>query len=72
MTADSGEESSRFRVFRLLTRVLMKRATIFIIAVNHGDWSLFHNYYGELYSMTWIMAYPLLSLAAVCFGRRLS
>jgi thaumarchaeosortase len=37
---------------------VLRIATIFIIAAENGDWGLFHNYYGELYSMTWIIAYP--------------
>lgn len=42
----------------------MRIATIFIIAIDGGDWGLFHDYYGELYSMTWIIAYPLIIIGS--------
>ena len=38
----------------------LRIATIFIIAINGGDWHPFHDVYGMLYSMAWIMSYPLL------------
>jgi thaumarchaeosortase len=43
---------------------VLRIATIFIIAINNGDWGLFHNYYGELYAMTWIIAYPLIIIGS--------
>jgi len=42
----------------------LRIATIFIIAINGGDVGAFHNYYGELYSITWIMFYPLIILGS--------
>ena len=42
----------------------LRIATIFIIAINGGDWGVFHNYYGQLYSLFWIMSYPLIIVAA--------
>lgn len=41
----------------------LRIATIFIIAINGGDWGVFHNYYGQLYSLFWIMSYPLIIVA---------
>lgn len=38
----------------------LRIATIFTIAVGGGNIDVFHNYYGPLYSMTWIIFYPLL------------
>ncbi len=46
---------------------ILRIVTIFTIAVNGGDWALFHNYYGELYSMTWIIAYPLIIIGSQMF-----
>lgn len=39
---------------------ILRIASIFIIAVNRGDVATFHNYYGGLYSMTWIATYLLI------------
>jgi exosortase/archaeosortase family protein len=41
----------------------LRIATFFIIGVNGGDTSAFHNYYGPLYSISWIISYPLIILA---------
>jgi exosortase/archaeosortase family protein len=42
----------------------LRIATIFIIAVGGGDIEPFHNYYGQLYSITWIISYPLVIIAS--------
>jgi thaumarchaeosortase len=42
----------------------LRIATIFIIDINGGDWNAFHNVYGMLYSMTWIVSYPLLIIGS--------
>ncbi len=44
---------------------VMRIVTIFVIAVDTGGITspqaqLFHNYYGQLYSIAWIMSYPLM------------
>jgi thaumarchaeosortase len=41
---------------------VLRIVTIFVIAVNGGDWGIFHDYYGSLYSITWIICYPLIIL----------
>ena len=41
---------------------ILRIVTIFIIAANNGDVWTFHDYYAQLYSVTWIMSYPLVSL----------
>ncbi len=51
---------------------ILRIATIFVIAINRGDYLLFHNYYGELYSMTWIIAYPLLIIGSRMLWQRLT
>jgi len=35
-------------------------ASIFNIKINGGDWLRFHNIYGPLYSIVWIVSYPLI------------
>jgi thaumarchaeosortase len=39
---------------------VLRVVTIYIIALNHGDWKTFHDFYGEFYSMTWIIAYVII------------
>jgi exosortase/archaeosortase family protein len=41
----------------------LRIATIFVIGVNGGDINPFHDYYGPLYSISWIISYPLIILA---------
>jgi thaumarchaeosortase len=42
----------------------LRIVTIFMIAINGGDVGLFHNYYGQLYSLFWIMSYPLIIMGS--------
>jgi thaumarchaeosortase len=41
---------------------IMRIATIYVIGINNGYDSAmaFHNYYGQLYSIAWIVSYPLI------------
>jgi len=39
---------------------ILRIATIFIISLSGGDWRIFHDLYGSLYSITWIIFYPIL------------
>jgi thaumarchaeosortase len=43
---------------------ILRIATFFIISINHGDITTFHNYYGQLYSITWIISYPLIIIGS--------
>ena len=43
---------------------IFRIVTIFVIGVNNGDWGLFHDYYGPLYSLAWIITYPLIVLGS--------
>ncbi len=40
----------------------LRISTIFMISANGGDIWSFHNYWGQLYSMSWILTYPLVIL----------
>ena len=43
---------------------ILRIATIFRIGMNGGDVQLFHLYYGPLYSIAWIISYPLIVLGS--------
>ncbi len=47
---------------------ILRIVTIFVIAIDYGVKSaqvqLFHNYYGQLYSITWIISYPLIIIGS--------
>jgi len=43
---------------------VLRIVTIFVIALNGGDYVHFHSYYGQLYSMTWITSYPLIIIGS--------
>ncbi|MCS7123959.1 MAG: hypothetical protein NZ932_00870 [Candidatus Bathyarchaeota archaeon] len=34
--------------------------TIYVIAIHGGAWGTFHDYFGPLFSITWIVSYPLI------------
>ena len=42
---------------------ILRIVTIFLIGMNQGDFQIFHFYYGPLYSISWIISYPLIILA---------
>jgi thaumarchaeosortase len=54
---------------------ILRIATIFIIAIDYGMNSpqvqQFHNYYGALYSITWIITYPLIIIGAQALWRKI-
>jgi exosortase/archaeosortase family protein len=47
---------------------ILRIATIFVIAIDTGGWSYqaqrFHDYYGMLYSIIWILSYPLIIIGS--------
>jgi len=49
----------------------LRIATIFMIGVGGGDINPFHNYYGPLYSISWIICYPLLIIATRALWTRI-
>ena len=49
---------------------VLRIVTIFVISINGGDVWAFHNYYGQLYSITWIISYPLIIIGSrVLWGK---
>ena len=45
---------------------ILRIATIFVIQINEGDAAeqRFHDYYGQLYSIVWIVSYPLIIIGS--------
>jgi len=43
---------------------ILRIVTIFVISINGGDVWAFHDYYGQLYSITWIVSYPLIIIGS--------
>jgi len=43
---------------------VLRIVTIFTIAVYQGNISAFHNYYGPLYSIIWIVSYPIMIIGS--------
>lgn len=43
---------------------VLRIVTIFVIGINGGDYMAFHDIYGQLYSITWIVSYPLLIMGS--------
>jgi exosortase/archaeosortase family protein len=39
---------------------ILRIVTLFVIAVSGGAFERFHNFYGQLFSTTWIMSYLLI------------
>jgi thaumarchaeosortase len=51
---------------------ILRIATIFTIGMDSGDVSLFHLYYGPLYSIVWIVSYPLIILGTQSLWRKIA
>jgi len=43
---------------------ILRIVTVFVIAINGGEWMRFHNIYGQLYSIAWIISYPLIIIGS--------
>ncbi|MDH7477937.1 MAG: exosortase/archaeosortase family protein [Candidatus Bathyarchaeota archaeon] len=54
---------------------VLRIVTIFIIGIDYGvgspQWWRFHNYYGSLYSIVWIVIYPLLIMGTQILWRKI-
>lgn len=50
---------------------VLRIVTIFVISINGGDWVRFHNIYGQLYSITWIISYPLIIIGSRALWRKI-
>jgi len=51
---------------------ILRIVTIFTIGMNSGDVQTFHFYYGPLYSIAWIVAYPLIILGSQSLWRKIT
>ena len=50
---------------------VLRVVSIFLVAINGGDWRLFHDYYGPMYSVIWITLYPLIIIGSQVVWRLL-
>jgi exosortase/archaeosortase family protein len=50
---------------------ILRIITIVMISMNQGDWMAFHNFYGQLYSITWIVSYPLIIIGSRALWRKI-
>ncbi len=50
---------------------ILRIVTLFVIAVGKGDWGLFHDYYGSLYSIVWIICYPMIIIGSQTLWQRI-
>jgi thaumarchaeosortase len=49
---------------------VLRIVSIFVVAMNDGNWMQFHNIYGPLYSISWIISYPLIIVGSqLLWGR---
>ncbi|MEM0096327.1 MAG: exosortase/archaeosortase family protein [Candidatus Bathyarchaeia archaeon] len=51
---------------------ILRIVSIYLIAINGGDWGRFHDYYGPLFSITWITLYPLIVLVSQQLWRKIA
>ncbi len=49
----------------------LRIVNIFLIGINGGDVSTFHSFYGPLYSVAWIVSYPLIILGSQSLWHRI-
>ena len=50
---------------------ILRIVTIFVIAMNNGDVGRFHDFYGQLYSIIWIISYPLIIIGSRILWRKI-
>jgi thaumarchaeosortase len=51
---------------------ILRIVAIFVISINKGDWLTFHDFYAQLYSITWIISYPLIIIGSRALWRKIS
>jgi len=51
---------------------ILRIVAIFTIGMNGGDVQMFHFYYGPLYSIAWIVSYPLIILLSQSLWRKIA
>jgi thaumarchaeosortase len=50
---------------------VLRIVSIFVVAMNNGNWMQFHNIYGPLYSISWIISYPLIIIGSQLLWSRM-
>lgn len=69
----AGAVAIYFAVGAIVTYFInaLRIATIVVILINRGDWEHFHNFYGPLYSIIWIVSYPLIIIGGHALWRKI-
>ena len=49
----------------------LRIVTLYLIALGGSEVNIFHDYYGQLYSVSWIMAYPLIIMVSRALTARI-
>jgi exosortase/archaeosortase family protein len=77
MTTSWRQRIAYFTIGAIVTYLIniLRIVTIFILGMDYGMSSpqveQFHNYYGALYSITWIVTYPLIIIGTQALGRKI-
>lgn len=50
---------------------ILRIVSIYLTSINHGDWIRFHNIIGPLYSISWIISYPLIIIGSQLLWSRI-
>jgi thaumarchaeosortase len=50
---------------------VLRIVSIYLTSINHGDWLRFHNIFGPLYSISWIISYPLIIVGSQLLWSRI-
>lgn len=51
---------------------VLRIVTFFVVAINEGNYMRFHEYYGQLYSITWIVSYILIIIGSRSLWRKIT
>jgi thaumarchaeosortase len=67
------QKTAYFAIGASVTYILnvLRIVTIFLIKIGRGDWQTFHDYYGLLYSVSWIISYPLIIVGSQALWRKI-
>ncbi len=50
---------------------ILRIVSIYLVSINHGDVDRFHNIFGPLYSISWIISYPLIIVGSQLLWSRI-
>ncbi|MEM3727749.1 MAG: exosortase/archaeosortase family protein [Candidatus Bathyarchaeia archaeon] len=50
---------------------ILRVVLIYLIAANRGNWMIFHNFYGPIMSITWIIFYPVIIIGSMVLWNKI-